>query len=49
MKITRKVKSILDNYDSDSPGVKANLARILMPGRLRGAGKLVIMPADQGF
>ena len=49
MKITRKVKSILDNYDSDSPGVKANLARILMQGRLGGTGKLVILPVDQGF
>ena len=47
MKITRKVKSILDNYDSDSPGVKANLARILMQGRLGGTGKLVILPVDQ--
>lgn len=49
MKITHKVKSILDNYDSDSPGVKANLARILMQGRLGGTGKLVILPVDQGF
>ena len=30
MKLTRKVKSILDNYSADSPGVKANLPRILM-------------------
>ena len=29
MKITR-VGSILDNYSADSPGVKANLARIPM-------------------
>ena len=39
MKITRKVKTILDNYGSDSPGVKANLARMLMQGRLGGSGK----------
>ena len=49
MKITRKVKAILDNYGADSPGVKANLARILMQGRLGGSGKLVILPVDQGF
>ena len=49
MKITRKVKTILGNYGSDSPGVKANLARILMQGKLGGTGKLVILPVDQGF
>ena len=49
MKITRKVKAILDNYGSDSPGVKANLARILMQGKLGGTGKMGILPVDQGF
>jgi class I fructose-bisphosphate aldolase len=49
MKITQRVKKILDNYESDSPGTKANLARILMQGRLGGTGKLVILPVDQGF
>jgi len=49
MKITRKIKSILDNYGSDNPGVKANLARMLMQGRLGGSGKMVILPVDQGF
>ena len=49
MKTTRKVKNILDNYGSDSPGVKANLARMLMQGRLGGTGKMVILPVDQGF
>ena len=49
MKITHKVRSILDNYSADSPGVKANLARILMQGKLGGTGKLVILPVDQGF
>ena len=47
MKITRKVRSILDNYSADSPGVKANLARILMQGKLAGTGKLVILPATE--
>ena len=49
MRITRAVKKILDNYESDSPGTKANLARILMQGRLGGTGKMVILPVDQGF
>ena len=49
MKITSKVRKILDNYESDSPKVKANLARILMQGKLGGTGKLVILPVDQGF
>jgi class I fructose-bisphosphate aldolase len=49
MKITQRVKKILDNYESDNPGTKGNLARILMQGRLGGTGKLVILPVDQGF
>ena len=49
MKISRTVKKILANYESDSPGTKANLARILMQGKLGGTGKLVILPVDQGF
>ena len=49
MKITQTVKKILDNYESDCPGTKANLARILMHGRLGGSGKVVILPVDQGF
>jgi len=49
MKVTRRVKEILSWYESDNPGTKANLARILMQGRLAGTGKLVILPVDQGF
>jgi len=49
MKITPRVKRILDNYESDNPGTKANLARLLMQGKLAGTGKLVILPVDQGF
>jgi class I fructose-bisphosphate aldolase len=49
MRMSEPVKRILDNYESDSPGTKANLARILMSGRLGGSGKLVILPVDQGF
>jgi class I fructose-bisphosphate aldolase len=49
MKITPRVKKILAAYESDNPGTKSNLARILMNGRLGGTGKLVILPVDQGF
>ena len=49
MSITPIVKAILDKYESDNPGTKANLARILMQGHLGGTGKLVILPVDQGF
>ncbi|HEY6334642.1 MAG TPA: class I fructose-bisphosphate aldolase [Alphaproteobacteria bacterium] len=49
MKITPRVRRILDNYESDCPGTKANLARILLHGKLGGSGKLVILPVDQGF
>jgi fructose-bisphosphate aldolase, class I len=47
--MTPAVKTILDKYESDSPATKANLAKILMHGRLGGTGKLVILPVDQGF
>jgi class I fructose-bisphosphate aldolase len=49
MTITPAVKAILAKYESDTPGVKGNLARILMHGRLGGTGKLIILPVDQGF
>ena len=49
MKITRKVKEILDWYESDTPGTKSSLASLLMHGKLGGTGKLVILPVDQGF
>ncbi|QKS00030.1 class I fructose-bisphosphate aldolase [Sphingomonas sp. CL5.1] len=47
--MTPTVKAILDKYESDSPATKANLARILMQGKLGGTGKLIILPVDQGF
>ncbi len=49
MKISPKVKKILSCYESDNPGTKTNLARILMSGKLAGTGKMVILPVDQGF
>src|SRR6056297_4215309 len=49
MKTTRIVQKILANYEGETPGVKANLARMLMNGRLGGTGKMIILPVDQGF
>ena len=49
MRVTEPVRRILANYESDTPGTRANLARILMQGKLGGTGKLVILPVDQGF
>jgi len=47
--MTPVVRDILAGYESDNPGVKGNLARMLMQGRLGGTGKMVILPVDQGF
>ncbi|RED13099.1 class I fructose-bisphosphate aldolase [Pontivivens insulae] len=49
MKATRIVRNILANYEGDTPGVKGNLCRMLMNGKLGGTGKMVILPVDQGF
>jgi len=49
MATTARVREILSWYDSESPGVRANLHRMLMTGRLAGTGKMVILPVDQGF
>ena len=49
MRATRIVQKILANYEADCPGVKANLCRMLMNGKLGGTGKMIILPVDQGF
>ena len=49
MRVSQKVKKILSYYESDNPGTKASLCRILMHGKLGGTGKMVILPVDQGF
>jgi class I fructose-bisphosphate aldolase len=49
MRVTAKVKEILSWYEGENPGVKGNLARLMMEGRLAGTGKLVILPVDQGY
>ena len=47
--MTPRVREILSWYGSDNPGVLTNIARMMNHGRLRGTGKLVILPVDQGF
>ena len=49
MRLTPRVREILSWYSSDNPGVKANLARMLMHGTTGGSGRMVILPVDQGF
>jgi class I fructose-bisphosphate aldolase len=47
--MTKAVDAILANYAYETPGVIANLRRLLEHGALGGTGKLVILPVDQGF
>ena len=49
MKINNKIKKILSYYESDNPGTKTNLARLLTHGRLGNTGRMIILPVDQGF
>ncbi len=49
MRATRTVRKILSHYEGETPGVKANLCRMLMTGKLSGTGKMIILPVDQGF
>jgi class I fructose-bisphosphate aldolase len=43
-----RIREILSCYDSENPGVRTSLARILNHGTLAGTGRLVILPVDQG-
>ena len=47
--MTDRVQQILSWYRHENPGVRSNLCRMLMHGRLGGTGKFVILPVDQGF
>ncbi|MDB6180146.1 class I fructose-bisphosphate aldolase [Paracoccus fistulariae] len=49
MQMTDTVRKILANYEGETPGVKGQLARMLMTGKLAGTGKMIILPVDQGF
>ncbi len=48
MNLTLRVREIFDWYEGETPGTKANLARMLMAGKLGGTGRMVILPVDQG-
>ena len=45
---TDNIKQILRNYENTNAGVKSNLSKILMSGKLGGTGRLLILPVDQG-
>lgn len=47
--MTNRVREILSWYGNDNAGVKSNLARILNHGILKGTGRCLILPVDQGF
>jgi len=47
--MTPRVREILSWYGAENPGVLTNLARMMNHGRLKGTGKMVILPVDQGF
>ncbi|MFM7734527.1 MAG: class I fructose-bisphosphate aldolase [Alphaproteobacteria bacterium] len=47
--MTKRVREILSWYAGSNPGVLTNLARMLNHGTLKGTGKMVILPVDQGF
>lgn len=47
--MTPRVREILSWYGADNPGTLTNMARMLNHGNLKGTGKLVILPVDQGF
>src|SRR5947209_19764827 len=47
--MTGRVREILSWYSADNAGVKTSLARILNHGALKGTGKCLILPVDQGF
>jgi class I fructose-bisphosphate aldolase len=49
MRTSEIVQKILSNYEGETAGVKGNLARMLMEGKLGGTGKMIILPVDQGF
>jgi class I fructose-bisphosphate aldolase len=49
MHLSSTVRDILSKYEGASDYTKANLARMLMQGRLGGTGKMIILPVDQGF
>ncbi|MGB7539594.1 MAG: class I fructose-bisphosphate aldolase [Anaerolineales bacterium] len=44
-----RIDEMLSWYSSENPGVRTNLYRILCHGKLAGTGRILMLPADQGF
>ena len=49
MLTNNRIQKIIGFYETENPGVKANLVRMLLHGKLAGSGKLLILPVDQGL
>lgn len=49
MVLTDSVKHVLSGYEGEPSGVRLNLARLFMHGRLGGTGHLMLLAVDQGF
>ena len=49
MKVTSTTKKIISHYTHENVGVRSNIMRILGQGKLGGTGRMIILPADQGF
>jgi fructose-bisphosphate aldolase, class I len=47
--MTKRVDEILSWYAGENAGVLSNLSRLLNHGILKGTGKCLILPVDQGF
>lgn len=47
--IHERVRHILGWYGSETPGVRAQIARLLTHGALKNTGRLLVMAVDQGF
>lgn len=47
--MTARVEEILSWYANENDGVRENLRRLLLQGRLGGTGRLIVYPVDQGF
>lgn len=47
--MSNAVETVLSHYSAETPGVIANLRRLMHSGSLAGTGKFVILPVDQGF
>jgi len=49
MALSARLNEIMQHYETDNPGTRTNIMRLLMQGRLGGTGHMLIYPVDQGF